>query len=61
MKTFAIMFILLSIINIPVLAMYQSNTVNNNFQNINQFFKYFTIGNLGQTDSKCETSKIDLE
>ena len=46
MKTFSIMFAVLSIINLPILMIYQGTTKNNS-TNINELFKYFTIGNLG--------------
>ena len=60
MKTFVIMFTVLTIVNIPILLIYQSNTTHNDFLALNQFFKYFTIGNLGQSDNVCDYSQINL-
>lgn len=48
MKTLAIMFLLLSLVNIPLYIIYHENTSGNNLGNMHDFFKYFTIGNLGQ-------------
>lgn len=47
MKTFSVMFFILTIINLPVLMVYKSNTVNNDYANLRKTFQYFTIGNLG--------------
>ena len=47
MKTFAIMFFLLSILNLPIYIIYEQNTSGNILNKLDQFFKYFTIGNLG--------------
>jgi hypothetical protein len=47
MKTFVIMFGLLVVINIPIFILYENNTDGNDLLGVNQFFKYFTIGNLG--------------
>jgi hypothetical protein len=47
MKTLAIMFAILSIVNIPILMIYENNTQGNQLDDLSQVFKYFTIGNLG--------------
>ena len=47
MKTFAIMFFLLTILNMPVYIIYEKNTSGNVLNKLNMLFKYFTIGNLG--------------
>ena len=60
MKTFAIMFFILSIINMPLYMMYQSSTTNNTLSNVNEMWKYYTIGNIGNTDSSCDWSSINL-
>ena len=39
--------------------MYQSSTANNSY-NLNQLWKYYTIGNIGNTDSSCDWSSINL-
>jgi hypothetical protein len=59
MKTLSIMFLLLSLINIPLYIIYHENTSGNNLGSINQFFKYFTIGNLGQLTKKCSSSNFN--
>lgn len=48
-KTFMILFITLTILNIPVLTMYSNHTLNNNYSSFSKgFFKYFTLGNMGE-------------
>jgi len=59
MKTFALMFFVLSIINLPLYLMYKSST-HNNLMNLNHMWKYFTIGNIGNSDSSCDWSNINL-
>ena len=61
MKTFAIMFFILTIINMPVLLVYKNTTKENDYLDLKKFFGYFTIGNLGQTDSRCDWTQVDLE
>jgi hypothetical protein len=60
MKTFAIMFGILSIVNMPVYYLYENSTENNNYSNIGMFFKYFTLGNIGQDLNECGWSEIDV-
>lgn len=47
LKTLVILFSVLTLVNLPVMYIYQSNTDNNNFGSITEVWKYFTIGNLG--------------
>lgn len=60
MKTLAIMFTILSVINFPLYFIYQSSTLKNNYGNLATVFKFFTIGNMGITDTICDWSQIDL-
>lgn len=53
MKTLTIMFLLLTIMNIPLYILYENNTDGNEITNIGKLFKYFTIGNLGQLTKRC--------
>lgn len=46
MKTLFILFLILTIINIPVYVIYNNATMNNKYKKMDQLFKYFTIGNL---------------
>ena len=59
MKTFAIMFFVLTVINLPVYIIYASNTDGNNFSNLNVFFSYFTLGNLGRSNLKCDYGNVE--
>ena len=61
MKTFAIMFFLLTILNVPVYIIYEKNTSGNVLNKLDRFFKYFTIGNLGQMTTKCGFSDFDYK
>ena len=53
MYTFTIMFFFLSILNLPIYIIYESSTAGNNLSNLDEVFKYFTLGNLGQFTKKC--------
>lgn len=53
MKTLTIMFLLLTVMNVPLCILYENNTDGNDILNIGQLFKYFTIGNLGQLTKRC--------
>ena len=57
MKTMAILFFLLTIINCPLYLFLQGYTLNNNYMSLDMF-SYFTIGNLGVPDSYCGFSYI---
>lgn len=58
MKTLTIMFLILTIVNIPIFVMYEANTSGNALNNYNEVFKYFTIGNLGQMSKQCGFSNF---
>jgi len=60
MKTFALLFLVLSIINLPLYYLYNNSSLNNKLT-LNVLWKYFTIGNIGNTDNTCGWSSIDLE
>ena len=59
MKTFTILFLILSIINFPLFFSYSNSTSNNNMT-LKQMWKYFTVGNIGNTDNNCAWSSLDL-
>jgi hypothetical protein len=58
MKTLAILFFVLSLINIPIFIMYSKQTHNNQYEDVNQVFKYFTLGNIAQTNKVCGYSQV---
>lgn len=58
MKTFAIMFFILSFLNIPIYIIYEKNTEGNDWGEMGKLFKFFTIGNLGQLTKKCGFSNF---
>ena len=57
MKALSIMFVLLTVFNIPLILLYKNNT-NDNIYNLNHFFTYFTIGNLAETNNDCGYSVL---
>jgi hypothetical protein len=59
MKTLAILFFILTIINLPVFAMYAGSTRNNDYSSMNQIFKYFTLGNIARTNKICGYSTLN--
>jgi hypothetical protein len=59
MKTLAILFFILTIINLPVFWMYAESTRNNDYGSLNQIFKYFTIGNIARTNQICGYSTLN--
>ena len=61
MKTFIIMFTVLVFFNLPIYILYENNTNGNDLLGLNNFFKYFTIGNLGQMTSKCGWADFDYK
>ena len=61
MKTFAILFFILTILNIPVFMMYSSMTEDNNYMSVSMIWQYFTLGNIGKGNLICGYSNIDYE
>lgn len=59
MKTFGIMFVVLTILNVPLFFLYELNTNGNELDDFNKVFKYYTLGNLGQMDKKCSYSTFE--
>lgn len=59
MKTFAFLFLFLTILNIPVFWMYASMTEGNNYSEMVEVFQYFTLGNLGKGNPICGYSNLD--
>ena len=65
MKTFSVLFFILSIINIPVYILYSGITAAESSAMVGQyenqsFYTNFMIGNLGLTSSKCASSSINF-
>lgn len=58
-KTFALMFILLSIINIPIYVLYEHNTQGNVYFDFSKSFRLYTLGNLGQLSKRCSHQTMD--
>lgn len=59
MKTFAVLFLILTLINVPLCLMYASLTDGNNYYSLNIAFQYFTIGNIGKGNLICNYSNIE--
>jgi hypothetical protein len=61
MKSMAVMFFILSVLNVPIYLMYSSSTINNDYLNLNSGLRFFTIGNLAQRNSGCGTIPITFK
>jgi hypothetical protein len=54
MKTFSIMCLALTIVNIPLFLMYSSTAKEHaNFFSLNSLFEHFSLGNIGREDFIC--------
>jgi hypothetical protein len=58
LKTLSVLFLVLSVLNLPVYIIYHSTTEDNNLSNIDDLFRYFTLGNLGRPNLICGHSDI---
>lgn len=58
MKTLAILFFLLTLINIPLCALLESSTRSNSYAKFTNALKYFSIGNLAVPEQLCSYSHI---
>ena len=60
LKSFAFLFILLSVINIPLLVIFSSGNgvKGQNTSKINQLMSSFSLGNIGESGPECKL--IDL-
>ena len=57
MKTFAILFFFLTILNLPVYALYASSTLNNDYTHFLGGYPFFSLGNLAMENPECSTQK----
>ena len=60
MKGFAILFFILTLINIPVYMLLADATIHNNFYDMRNSFRYLTIGNLGYDNYICDSIPIQF-
>ena len=60
MKVFMALFLLLTIINLPVLLMLHSNAGYINYADLNRVFGFFTIGSIGLSEDKCDYSALSF-
>lgn len=61
MKTFALLFFILTILNLPVYFIYSQTTARNDYSDLNTVFQYFTFGNLGGTNRACSSIPITFD
>ena len=55
-------FLFLSLINLPLCYLYSSVTVHNNYFKFNDHgFSFFSIGNLAEENPTCSSASIDFE
>lgn len=60
-KTMTILFLILTVLNIPIYMIYNSGTSNNDFHNIDKIWHYFGIGNLRGRTTYCSTVPIQFD
>ena len=60
LKTLAILFFILMLINLPIYIMYASSTNNNAYTDTEEGLRFFTIGNLGQMNPSCGSLTVDF-
>lgn len=61
MKTFTILLILLSILNIPVLMLYAEQSINtDNLSGLEKAFDLLTLGNIGTVQEVCDYRHFNL-
>jgi hypothetical protein len=61
MKTFALLFFILTIFNLPVYFIYSQTTENNDYRSLDTVFQHFTFGNLGGTNAACSSIPLSLD
>ena len=61
-KSMALLFAILSILNIPVYMFYfQSNPMQAHNPKIQDFFSALSLGNIGQTTQACDTVNLAID
>lgn len=58
MKSLAILFLILTLINLPMYYLYYFNTENLNSDDIQELFYYFSMGNMGFFDLLCGSTYL---
>ena len=61
MKTMTVLFLVLTILNLPVYFLYSQTTLNNKYGNLDIAFQYFTYGNFGGKLKMCSSAEIDFK
>ena len=61
MKTFALLFLVLTIFNLPVYFIYSQTTVGNDYTALNTAFQYVTFGNFGGTNKACSSTRLTFD
>ena len=60
LKTLSILFFILVTINMPIYLLYAKSTANNAYTDTEEGLRFFTIGNLGQSNPGCGHSAFDF-
>ena len=58
MKTFCVLFFILTILNLPVYFIYSQTTHNNDYTRLDTVFQYFTFGNFGRIKGTCSSVPV---
>ena len=58
MKTFCVLFFILTILNLPVYFVYSQTTHGNDYTRLDTVFQYFTFGNFGRIKEGCSSVPV---
>jgi hypothetical protein len=61
MKTFCVLFFILTVINLPVYFIYSQTTLGNDYGSLDIAFQYFTFGNFGRIKEDCSSVPITFD
>ena len=61
MKGFAMLFAILTVLNIPIFMLLGDATLHNTYYDVNKRFRYFSIGKLGQDNDICSSISIKFD
>jgi hypothetical protein len=61
LKGLGILFLILSILNIPIYLLLADATAHNDYSNLNKSFGYLTLGNLGRDSDSCGSIPVTFD
>jgi hypothetical protein len=61
MKTFCVLFFILTVLNLPVYFLYSQTTLGNDYSSLDIAFQFFTFGNFGRIKKDCSSVPVTLD